>query len=341
MRKLVILLHLILLIPGYSLYGGEVTKKVAQAGFKFMDVEISARAAGMGEAFSLIGDDANAIFHNPAGIAQMQDKKFDLMLCQVYWIAETSVDAVGLVTNLGTWGNLGISVLNTNYGDDIIGTIYDPDPENESGFEETGPLELGSYAAGITYARKLTDKFMIGGNVRYAYEHLGENIFANNTDRDSTWIEKNETNTIVCDIGTIFYTGFESLRFGMSIVNFSPAVQYQYEQGRTNSFVLPLTFRMGAAMDVLDLLLAEHPDYSLLVDFELVHPRDYTKRYHMGAELTLLSILKLRAGYKTGYDEEGFSVGSGIHTGNIKLDYAYNEFGIFDYVSRISLGIAF
>ncbi len=339
MRKLIILLHLVLLLPGYSLLGqDEEVTKAGKAGFKFMDVEVSARAAGMGEAFSLIGDDANAIFHNPAGIAQMEDNQVDLLLCKVNWIAETSVDALGLIANLGTWGNVGVSILNTNYGDDIYGTIIDED--TASGFRETGPLDIGSYAVGISYARRLTDKFMIGGNARYSYEHLGESWFADNVDRDSTWIEKNEANTIVYDIGTIFYTGFESFRVGMSIVNFSPAVRYEYTEGSTNSFELPLTFRMGAAMDILD-LLGEHPDYSLLMDFELVHPRDYSQRFHLGAELSLLKMLKLRAGYKFGYDEETFGVGVGIDADYIKIDYAYSDFGHLDFVQRVSFGLAF
>ena len=340
MRKLIILLHLVLLIPGYTLYGQEENDqevtKVAKAGFKFMDVEIGARAAGMGEAFSLVGDNAEAIFYNPAGIAQVE-KKFDLSVSDVEWIAETKVYAVGLVANLGNFGNLGFSALSTDFGD-VIGTIIDPSvPE---GYSETGNLDLAAYAAGITYARRLTNKFMIGGNVRYAYEHLGETVFAADTSRDSTWIEENSTNTIVYDIGTIFYPGFKSLRIGMSIVNFSPAVSYEFEEGRNNSFELPLTFKIGGAMDVLD-LLGEHPDYSLLVDIELVHPRDYTKRYHVGAELGLMNILKLRAGYKFGYDEETFGVGAGIYMDNVRLDYAYTDFGRFDFVNRVSLGLAF
>jgi hypothetical protein len=342
MRKLIIitLLHLMLLIPGFSLYGQEEGgggKKIGQAGFKFMDVAIGARAAGMGEAFAFIGDDADAIFYNPAGIAQMDDKNFDLTVCKVDWIVETSINAVGLVANLGTFGNVGFSLLYTDYGD-VIGTVVEPD--SASGYRETGLLELGSYATGVSYARKLTDKFMIGANFRYSYEHLGDNLFANNTARDSIWTEENETQTIAYDIGTIFYPGFESLRLGMSIVNFSTAVQYEYEEGRTNSFNLPLTFKMGAAMDVLD-LLGEHPHHSLLVDFELVHPRDYSQRYHLGGELSILEIIKLRAGYKFGYDEEGLAFGAGIKTANVKLDYSYSEFGIFDFVNRVSLGLSF
>ncbi len=337
MRKLVILLHLVLLLPVYSLYGDEMT--VGKAGFKFMDVEMSARAAGMGEAFSLIGDDANAIFHNPAGIAQIQDKKFDLTFCTVNWIADISLNAFGAVANLGTWGNLGISFFSADYGYSM-GTIPDFDPTSETGYIETGPLDFTAYAAGISFARRLTEKFMIGGNVRYAYEHLGESGFKESYESDSIWNEKNETNTIVYDIGTIFYPGFKSFRVGMSIVNFSTAVRYEYDEGRTNSFELPLTFKMGAAIDVLD-FLGEHPNYSLLVDFELIDPRDYSNRYHLGGELSILEILKLRAGYKFGYNEEGLCFGAGINTANIKLDYAYSKFGAFDFVNRVSLGLSF
>jgi hypothetical protein len=343
MRKLVILiilLHLVLLAPGYSLHAAEL-KKVAQAGLKFTDIELSARASGMGEAFTLIGDDADALFHNPAGIAQIQDRKFDLTFGMVSWIADVKLNAFGGVANLGTWGNLGISFFYVDYGFSM-GTIPDPpDQPSELGYEETGPLELGAYAAGISYARRLTDKFMIGANARYAYEHLGSTPFADNINRDSTWFVKNETNTIVWDLGTIFYPGFKSLRFGMCIVNFSPAVRYEFEEGRTNSFSLPLTFKMGAAMNVLE-LFGDYPDYSFLVDFELVHPRDYSQRYHLGGELSILKILKLRAGYKFGYDEEGLCCGAGINVNNyIKLDYAYSAFGNFDFVNRVSLGLAF
>ena len=336
MRKIVILLHLILLIPGYYLYGQD--EKAAQAGFKFMDVEVGARASGMGEAFSFIGDDANAIFYNPAGIAQLEDKKFDLMVSRVDWLAETSVIALGLVANLDVFGNVGFSLLSTDYGE-IIPTMIDPNtPAGYVEIEED--FNMGAYAAGITYARRLTDKFMIGGNLRYSFEHLGLSPFKESAESDSIWYEENETGAMVFDIGTIFYPGFKSLRIGMSIVNFATAQQYEYDEGGTSSFELPVTFKMGGAMDILD-LLGENPDYSLLVDVELIHPRDFSKRYHMGCELGLLKILKLRAGYKFGYDQEGIAFGAGVNTGNIKLDYAYSEFGVFDFVNRVSFGVSF
>jgi len=340
MRKLVILLilslHLTLVIPG-SLLDAADFNKVAQSGFKFTDIGLSARAAGMGEAFTLIGDDANAIFYNPAGIAQMQEGSVDFTFGMVNWIADIKLNAFGFVGNLGAWGNVGVSFFNIDYGVSE-GAIYDP--VSETGYTETGPLDLGAYAAGVSYARRLTEKFMLGGNVRYAYEHLGSTQFASNPERDSIWEIKNEAGSVVWDMGTIFYPGFKSFRFGMCIVNFATDLRYAFKEGRTNSFTTPLTFKMGAAMDILD-LLGDYPGYSFLVNFELVHPRDYAKRYHLGGEFGILKTLKLRGGYKFGYDEEGFSFGAGIDAGYVKLDYSYSEFGVFDFVNRVSCGISF
>jgi len=341
MRKLVILivsLHLALLVPGSSLLYAQDFNKSAQAGLKFADIGLSARAAGMGEAFTLIGDDANAIFHNPAGIAQVQKGNVDLTFGIVNWIADIKLNAVGFVGNLGTLGNVGISFFNIDYGISE-GTRYDP--LSEEGYVGTGPLDLSSFAMGLSYARALTEKFMIGASAKYAYEHLGSTPFMNIAEDDTNIVEiENKISTPIFDIGTIFYPGFKSFRFGMSIKNFTPALQYTFEEGRTNAFTAPLTFRMGAAMNILD-LFGDYQDYSFLVDFELVHPRDFSKRYHLGGEFSILKILKLRAGYKFGYDEEGVSFGAGINTGNVKLDYAYGAFGIFNSVSRVSCGLAF
>jgi hypothetical protein len=54
-------------------------------------------------------------------------------------------------------------------------------------------------------------------------------------------------------------------------------------------------------------------------------------------------MIALRAGYKFNYDEEGFCAGFGVKRTisgiDIKLDYSYSEFGVFNTVNRVSLGI--
>jgi hypothetical protein len=333
MKKLIgflIILGLILATPSKSF----ALKKLGQTGFKFLDVSVGARPAAMGDAFTVVSDDANAIFHNPAGIAQMEAKSFDIRVSRTQWFADISYNAIGIVVNGGIWGNVGFSLIpSPDYGE-IFGTVVS---DNEQGFEETGPLDVSAFATGLVYARKFTDKFMIGAHVKYAYQHLGSNsMLYTDPLTDSTWIgtQVNELSTLAYDLGTIFYPGFKSFRFGMSVRNFSGAVSYE-EYG----FQLPLTFKIGIGMDVLD-LFGDHPDKSFLVAIDAVHPRDYTERIQIGGEFSM-GVLRLRSGYKFNYDEEGLCAGVGICTSGIKLDYAYSAFGAFDLVNRISLGLSF
>ena len=329
MKKLIgflLILTLILITPLQSF----ALKKLGQTGLKFLDVGVGARPAAMAEAYTVISDDANAIFHNPAGIAQMEAKNFDIIVSRTQWFADIAYNAVGIAVNGGVWGNFGLSVIPApDYGD-IFGTVVS---DNEQGFEETGPVDVSAFAFGLAYGRKFTDKFMIGGHVKYAYQHLGSNPMLDK-ERDSLYTQVNELSTLAYDFGTIFYPGFKSFRFGMSIRNFSAAVGYE-EYG----FQLPLTFKIGVGMDVLD-LFGEHPGQSLLVAIDAVHPRDYTERILLGGEYSI-GLLKLRAGYKFNYSEEGLCAGVGIYTKGVKLDYAYNAFGAFDLVNRITLGVSF
>jgi hypothetical protein len=333
MKKLIgflLILTLILMIPVQSF----AVTKLGQAGIDFLDVGVGARPAAMAEAYTVISDDANAIFHNPAGIAQMEAKKFDITVSRTEWFADISYNAVGIAINGGIWGNFGLSLIPApDYGE-IFGTVV---ADNELGYEETGPVDVSAFSMGLVYGRKFTDKFMIGGHIKYVYQHLGSNpMLYKDILSDSTWIgtQINELSTLAYDLGTIFYPGFKSFRFGMSVRNFSGAVEYE-EYG----FQLPLTFKIGVGMDVLD-LFGEHPGQSFLIAIDAVHPRDYTERLQIGGEYSI-GILKLRAGYKFNYDEEGLCAGVGIYASGVKLDYAYNAFGVFDLVNRVTLGVSF
>lgn len=314
-------------------------KKLAQAGLQFLKVDISPRAAAMGGAYTLAGSDASAMFSNPAGLA-LSESNLELFAGQIQWIADISFNAVGITKSLGNLGIIGFNFVNVDYGDDIIGTRVarstDSPADIEAGFVETGILAASSFATGISFARRLTDKFLVGGQARYAYEHLGENAMPADTGVGP--VKKNIVNGMTFDFGTIFYPGFKSFRFGMSIRNFSG--DYIYEEV---GFSLPLTFRMGVAMDILD-LIGEHGS-PLLLAIDAIHPRDYSERVNIGMEYTLANTLALRAGYRFNYDEEGFSAGIGLTRElagiGLKFDYSYAAFGVFGTVNRIAAGFTF
>lgn len=329
MKKLSICLVVVLFATIATVPAHSTIKKVAQTGLQFLKVDASARAAAMGGAYTMPGNDAGAIFYNPAGISRM-GKQFDFYANQTSWIADITYQAAALAYDLGNYGVVGASVISSDYGDDIVGTRY---ASTDLGYEKTGSVDVGAYAIGISYARALTDKFSVGGQIKYASQHLGSNVLVEGGEES-----ENRTSGYAFDFGTIFYPGFHSLHIGMSINNFSG--QFKYEE---EAFQLPLTFKIGAAMDILD-LWGEHKA-PLLISIDALHPRDYTERIHIGGEYWYNGMIALRSGYKFNYDEEGFSAGIGFKYAvagtDLRIDYAYSDLGRFDAVSRFSFGISF
>ncbi len=258
------------------------------------------------------------------------DNSLDFTSTLTNWIAGINYGGAAVVKNLGIWGNVGASVVYSDYGE-IEGTIVSG---NEQGYESTGNVDVGAYAVGISYARSLTTRFSIGGQIKYAYQHLGSNVV-----EEGGASQKNEVSGLVFDFGTIFYTGFLSHRIGMSVRNFSP--QFEYEE---TPFDLPLTFNIGTAMDILDLIKPDHTN-PLILSIDAVHPRDFTERVHIGGEYWYNDIIALRGGYLFNYDEQSFSAGIGLKQTimgmDIKVDYAYSAFGIFSSVNRFSFGLQF
>ncbi|MFH0991104.1 MAG: PorV/PorQ family protein [bacterium] len=308
---------------------GAIEKKVAQTGLQFLKIDMSSRAAAMGGSYITINNDATSMFYNPAGLARMEST-LDIFATKTQWFAGISYLGGGVAYNLGDWGTVGASWMTCDYGDDFIGTQYANTP---SGYIETGNLNVTSYAGGFSYAKSLTNKFSIGAQVKYCYQQLGENFI----DAAGT-VRKNKVSGMAYDFGTIFYPGFKDFRIGMSIRNFSPEFKYENE-----GFELPLTFVIGASMDVLD-LLGEHEN-PLLVSVDATHPRDYTERLHVGAEYTFMKMISFRAGYKYNYDNERFTAGIGFQQDlagvGINIGYAYATMKYFDAVHRISIGMSY
>ena len=333
MKKFIVIISLLMF--GLS-FNSDAATKVAQTGVKMLDVGMGARACGMGEAFTVLGQDASALFYNPSGIGKIDDN-FDLFVGGTQWIADINYVYVAGVYNAGVWGNFGFSLITPDYGEFFATRV---DPTAEEGFVELdGGIDVSAFCSGIAYARKFTDKFTVGGQIKYVSQHLGSTTFGIYEDSvlvDST-VGENEISTLSYDFGLLFYPGFKSFAFGMSVRNFSPRVTYERV-----GFELPLTFALGVGMDILD-LFGDYPDYSVNVAADMLHPRDWKEQYHVGVELSYKNMIFLRGGYKFNYFAEGLNAGVGISVGGVKLDYSYSEFDLpgVDMINRFSAGFAF
>jgi hypothetical protein len=313
--------------------------KLAQTGMKFLSVGLNARQAALADAFTAADGNSVSMFYNPAGMARL-DGSADVSLGSANWIADIKHYSLSMAVKAGDFGVVGLSFQYADYGN-IEATIL---ANNTQGFLDVGVIKPNAYAVGLGYARALTDKFSVGGNVKFVRQDLGTGIMqasyvgtaGSYTDASITSANKNALDVIAFDFGLIYRTGYKSLSLGMAVRNFAREVKYQKE-----SFQLPLSFRIGASMNVLDLAGFDAEKQSLLVTVDAEHPRDFPEQMKVGLEYVFMDVVSARVGYVGPADEHSLSYGVGFQYQHFAVDYAYTPFGIFNQVSRFSVRMWF
>ncbi len=289
-----------------------------------------ARSGGMADAMTTIHDKSTSLFSNPAGLSK-QTELFDINFSSNEWIAGIKHDAFSLSysPSNGQLGVFGFSLLNVDYGE-LQGTMV---WDNSQGFIDTKKFKPSAFAMGLGYGRALSENFSVGGQIKKAFQYLGENVVP--VTDTSKVVESNVSNAVAFDFGTIYVTDWNDFTFGMSVRNFSDEAQYAYD-----GFQLPLTFRIGCSIDIFKLIPSSIKSHSLLLAIDALHPRSYTQRMNVGLEYLFMNIISTRIGYLHNYDERDFTFGAGVRLGMFKINYALTPFGVFDTVSRVSIGIS-
>ncbi|MBN1349504.1 PorV/PorQ family protein [candidate division KSB1 bacterium] len=351
MRKpfLILLLSLTLIAP----LRAERTK-VAQVGMQFLKIGVGARAVGMGEACVVALDDLSAMFWNPGALAISEAS--GVAVYQTNWICGIKHYAFAGAFDYRKYGTLGISLI---YMDYPTLTATRPPQSWEIGqpFQILGEFQILDFAVGVTYSRRVTNKLSVGVQVKYVYEDLGNSDIilesipdVEDPTKTAGFKTKNVNNTLGAvgfDIGTVYYTGLKSLRFGMTVQHFSKDMKYKsVADYQHEPFSMPLTFKIGMAMEISDLFPQLTNVHQFTLSTDLIHPRDYTERIHIGGEYWLKQIIAIRGGYKFNYDSESLTGGLGVRfgIGRLKayLDYSMSDFGeYFDNINRINFGVQF
>ncbi|MDZ7261121.1 MAG: PorV/PorQ family protein [candidate division KSB1 bacterium] len=304
-------------------------KKLAQSGFEFLSIGSVGRAAALADAFTTVEGVSSALFYNPAGMARLPSL-VDVSVNYNSWIADMKHNSFSIALSpwRGEYGVFGISATWVDYGE-FQGTMVWP---NAQGYIDTEVFTPKAIAIGIGYARCLTDRFAVGGQIKQVAQSLGKNIVPDESSSTGLKVKKNIASVLAFDFGTIFRTGFKSLSFGMSVRNFSQELKFEQE-----SFQLPLTFKIGISMNVLDFLTNISDAHSFLVIIDAIHPHSYPEYVNAGGEYVFMNMFALRLGYASNQEEYGFSYGFGIQKFGLAFDYAYTPFGVFDNVQRMSL----
>ena len=314
-------------------------KKRAQTSMKFLSVSPSAHAAALSNAATSLELGSASVFYNPAAIAH-GNNTFDISGGVVEYIADINYSNVAftyrpLNRRVGVFG---FNLVSVDYGD-ILGTVLSSD--NPLGYEETGLIKPTAVALGFAYANAITDQFSVGANFRYVKQDLSSAILGVDASTGSYISNFYAASVIALDFGILYKTGFESLNIAMSIQNFAREVAFDIEKQE-----LPMTFKIGVSMDLIDLTSLNKKSHSLLASVDAHRPRDYDEQIIVGLDYGFMGRFNIRGGYTMpSKDEKGLSIGGGITQPigdvNLAVDYAYTEFGVFGNVNRISFRLDF
>jgi len=329
---------MVMVVFSFTTYG----QKVGSTSMQFLKVIPSARGTALGDAFTVWATGAEAIFWNPAGLATLE--KPEIYTAYINWLFDSQQGAVAYAQNFEGIGSFAIQIQYVDYGEFEESTNYRPyinDPERVglTGYS----FRPFSYLIGVSYARNLTEKFSLGGTIKFAHESLynGQTVVTrvslDEVKEVNTW-----ANGLLFDFGIRYYTGYRSIYIGSVIQNFGGNVKYAVE-----SHPVPLMFRFGIGANLIGTEALISPNdlmNRLSIAVDLFHANDYDQQEHLGLEYEYSGVFAVRAGYKFNYDTDGFTAGAGIkHTIaglRISADYSYGDMGTYlGNVQRISLGV--
>ena len=249
-----------------------------------------------------------------------------------------------MIIPLSDFGTLGLSFTSLSMADMKVRTVEQPEGTGEF-------FSAGDIAVGLSYARTLTDRFLIGLTVKYIEQsiwHMSASAFA-------------------FDVGSIFRTDlFGGMTIGAAISNFGTPMRLkgrdtryfirvdETKQGSNeripanielDSWDLPLYFQIGVSTYAL-----KTDNYRITVALDAIVPNNDYQSLNAGAEFSFLDFLFLRGGYNSLLlqdAEGGLSFGVGVNskmflsTAVVKFDYAFRDFGRLQNVHSFSLGIKF
>ena len=322
-------------------------------GANFLHIPIGARGNAMGGAVNGVVAGPTAWFWNPAGgalsesfsaAAGRQELYGDLGIGQTY--AAFSLPALG--------GVVGLSYNGLNSGDLFRTSEIDP-LGNDAQAGRT--FQWNSTAVSLGYARRLTERLSVGGQVKYITEGI--------TDATSNWT--------AFDIGTQFNTGIYGLVVSGAIMNVGnqgraqgPAINrvvntdfFSQAQTRVDLFTrkvdLPTFLRTSVGMDVIGSANSAFGQaggtHKLYAEANVTDGVDIATQLGIGAEYGFRNTLFLRAGKRFYNDDrevdEGFgygtSVGAGLRFGiagrDVRFDYSFTNVGELQNIQVFSFEV--
>jgi hypothetical protein len=285
MNKTIIIL-VVLLMSSLSLWG------------LFDDYEPGVRARGMGGAYCTVGDDANALFYNPAGLvfAHSEAKTgYGKLFNNDFEVLKTVAFSMPLPKKFGTVG-IALEAMDCDY-------------------QDVNMLSEKVYSLGhsITLMKDVHTELHFGWSANFlhaAIDGMG----------DETTFGINAGALAILHTRT---------RLGFSVTNVNnPKI------GAHDNHDLPQKMTVGISyLPYTGVVTAVELKKSFNTATE---SNDNPTELHVGSEVTLFDVLFLRAGVRT--NPNSISAGAGFLVHGLEIDYAYSTHPVLEGTHHMGIG---
>lgn len=336
------------------------------ASAEFLLLGAGARGAALGAAYAALTTDITALYYNPAGLAQLP--RPGAMVSSLSYIADTRYSWVGMGFPLaGGVRSIGLSLGSFGFSDQPEFTVTEPE-----GTGRTYSVRQ-TFISG-TYSQNFSDRFSAGVSLKVISDHLGSA----------------KANGFAVDFGTNFHAtvGARPIRASFVIQNLGTNLQHdgtalgvgvtrepplgtvdvpqepQAARLTTGSWTLPVLFRVGVALEVVN-----QGSNRVTVLSEFSQANNTKPSAGAGVEYAMANIgqrgfsLAARASYSAQPDNEtgdiilgaptrersgsltadGLALGGGIEyargTTRLGFDYAWRSLGTLGSVNFLSFSI--
>ena len=356
-------------VPAVAQYGGSGTQdNTAYGGSagEFLLLGAGARGQALGGAYAALATDVTAMYYNAAGLAQLA--RPGVQVTSNSYIAGTKYTWAGIGFPMsGGVRAIGLSLGSFGYGDQPVYTVADPEGDGRT-------YSVRQTFISGTYAQNFSDRFAAGFSLKFISDRLGTA----------------KGNAFALDFGTNFHAsvGPRPIRASFVIQNLGSNLKHtgqdlivgvtrqpplgtvdvpqepQSAQLSTSSWTLPITFRVGVALDLL-----QRGSNRVTVLSEFTQPNNTKPSAGAGLEFGMQNIgqrgfsIAGRASYSIQTDNQtnditlgmptkessgnftsdGLALGGGIEyaRGSTRLgfDYAWRSLGTLGSVNYLSFSL--
>lgn len=158
-----LVLSVVLLFSAMSLSAG-TTKRRGTAGAMELLIPVGSRGTALGGNFTAGISGIEAMYWNPAGMANT-DKTAELLATRMNYIADINLNYVAVQGGFSGVGVFGLSLKTLDFGNIPVTTSYAPDGTGEVFSPTFVTLTVG-------YSRSMTDRILFGVNSKIVHEKI-------------------------------------------------------------------------------------------------------------------------------------------------------------------------